>query len=112
MARSGLYSCRIGRANQGDIVEFKRSAEVFVTGVSFFIGGPLLVFIGTIFATMAASRNDSSLSAVLIGLVVVGYVLGFVGFILLIVATHRALVKIDALPVRAQSPRRQDWPVS
>lgn len=32
----------------------------------------------------------------------------FIGFIMLVVAVHRALVKIDALPVRAQSSR-QDW---
>jgi hypothetical protein len=93
-------------------VEFKRSAGVFVTGISFFFGGPLLVFIGTIFATLASSRNDGGLSAVLIGLVVGGYILGFVGLVLLIVAAHRALVKIDALPVRVQSAKRQDWPVS
>jgi hypothetical protein len=39
---------------------------------------------------------------VFIGLAVLGVLLGFIGVIMLVVAAHRALVKIDALPVRVQ----------
>ncbi len=48
----------------------------------------------------------------LIGVAVLGVITSFVGFILLIVAAYRALVKIDALPVRVQSAQRQSWPAS
>lgn len=92
-------------------MELKRSAGIFVAGISLFFGGPLLTFVGTIFARWAAdSNNDRGLVAVLIGLAVLGMITGFVGFILLIVAAYRALVKIDALPVRVQSAQRQSWP--
>ncbi|MDQ0616386.1 hypothetical protein [Arthrobacter globiformis] len=35
----------------------------------------------------------------------VGVLLAVAGYILILVAVHRALVKIDALPVRQQQPR-------
>jgi hypothetical protein len=91
-------------------VEFKRSAGAFVAGISLFFGGPLLSFIGTTFGIWSVSRSDGSLSAIFIGLAVLGYIVGVVGLILLVVATQRALVKIDALPVRVQSTQRQSWP--
>lgn len=90
-------------------MEFKRSAGVFVAGISLFFGGPLLAFAGQMFMAWAISRNDRGLVAVLIGVAILGAVLGLVGFFMLVVAAHRALVKIDALPVRAQQMSRQEW---
>jgi hypothetical protein len=91
-------------------MQFKRSAGVFVAGITLIFAGPLLTFGGTTFAAWAAtSNNDRGLAAVFLGVAVLGAVAGFVGFILLIVAAHRALVKIDALPVRVQSAPRQNW---
>ena len=80
-----------------------------MAGISFFLGGPLLSGVAALFLPWAASRGEGGLVAVFVCLVGLGGVLGFVGFVMLIVATHRALVKIDALPVRAQSASRQDW---
>jgi hypothetical protein len=92
-------------------MQFKRSAGIFVAGISFFFGGPLLTFVGSTFATWAATTgNDRGLVAVFIGVAGLGAVAAFIGFILLIVAAHRALVKIDALPVRVHYSSRQDWP--
>ena len=90
-------------------MEFKRSAGIFVSGISFFLGGPLLSGVAALFLPWAASRGDGGLVAVFMGLSVLGGVLGLVGIVMLIVATHRALVKIDGLPVRAQSASRDDW---
>jgi hypothetical protein len=91
-------------------MQFKPSAGIFVAGISLFFGGPLLSFIGSTFGTLFALKNDSGLTAVFIGLVVFGFAVGFVGLIMIVVAAHRALVKIDALPVRVQSAQRQSWP--
>lgn len=88
-------------------MQFKRSAGIFVAGISLVFGGPLLSFIGITFGAWSASKNDSGLSAVFLGLAVLGYIVAFVGLIMLVVAAHRALVKIDALPVRVQSSQRQ-----
>ncbi|WP_459383827.1 hypothetical protein [Arthrobacter humicola] len=90
-------------------MEFKRSAGVFVAGISLFLGGPLLSYVGIIFMAVSASRNDSGLLAVFVGVSILGAVAGLVGFFMLLVATHRALAKIDALPLRIQSAQRQSW---
>ena len=90
-------------------MQFKRSAGVFVAGISMFIGGPLLSWVAAMFLAWSATRGDGSLAAVFMGLAFVGGVLSLIGFVLLIVATHRALVKIDALPVGVQPASRQDW---
>lgn len=91
-------------------MQFKRSAGIFVAGITFLLSGPLLGFIGTSFgAWSAASNRGSGLGAAFIGLVVLGAIVSFTGFILLVVAAHRALVKIDALPVRVQNAPRKDW---
>lgn len=80
---------------------FPRSAGIFVAGISLIFGGPLITFIGTTFGTWPAARNnDSGLNAVFIGLADFGMIAGFIGFIMLVVAAHRALVKIDALDLR------------
>lgn len=93
-------------------MEFKRSAGVFVAGISFFFGGPLLSFVANLFLVWSAARGDDGMVAVFMGVVFVGGALALVGFVLLLVATHRALVKIDALPVRAPAAPRQDRYVS
>lgn len=90
-------------------MEFKRSAGIFVVGISLFLGGPLLSYAG-IFMALSASRNDRGLIAVFVSLSIFGALLGLLGFFMLLVATHRALTKIDALPVRIPSAQRQSWP--
>jgi len=45
-------------------MEFKRSAGIFVAGITLFLGGPPLSLIGTTLGTYAASTNDGGLSAV------------------------------------------------
>ncbi|QOD04335.1 hypothetical protein [Pseudarthrobacter sp. BIM B-2242] len=47
------------------------------------------------------------MAAISIAVVVFGLLLGVVGFFMLMVAIHRALVKIDALPVLTQPSQRQ-----
>ncbi len=90
-------------------MQFKRSAGVFVAGVTLTFAGPLLSLIGATFGTWSfASLRDNGMSGAFIGLTALGGLVSFIGLILLVVAVHRALVKIDALPVRTQSSR-QDW---
>lgn len=92
----------------GGNMEFKRSAGVFVAGISFFFGGPFLSGVAFLFVRWAAARGDDGSVAVFMGLAVLGGVLGLAGFVMLIVATHRALVKIDGLPIRARSASKED----
>jgi hypothetical protein len=61
-----------------------------------------------LFLAWSASRGDDGMVAVFMGVVFVGGALALAGLVMLLVATHRALVKIDALPVRAPSAPRQD----
>lgn len=90
-------------------MQFKRSAGVFVAGITLILAGPLLSLIGTTFGTWSfTSLRDGNMSGAFIALAALGGLVSFIGFILLVVAAHRALVKIDALPVKAQSSR-QDW---
>jgi hypothetical protein len=77
-------------------VQFKRSAGIFVAGITFLLAGPLLGFIGTSFGAWSATSNrGSGLSIAFVGLAVLGAVVSITGVILLVVAAHRALVKID-----------------
>jgi hypothetical protein len=92
----------------GGSVEFKRSAGVFVAGISFFFGGPLLSLVANLFLAWSASRGDDGMVAVFMGVVFIGGALALMGSVMLLMATHRALVKIDALPVRAPAASRQD----
>lgn len=92
-------------------MKFKKSAGLFVTGVTFLIAGPLLIFIGSIFGAGTLLMNTSSeFTAVVIGVNLLGGLLSLIGSILLIGATYRALVKIDALPVLVPTSNRQNWP--
>jgi hypothetical protein len=83
-------------------MQYKRSAGIYVAGISLICAGPLLTFIGTTFGTWSAANNDRGLNVVFIALAVLGVIVGFIGVIMLVVSTQRALVKIDALPVRVQ----------
>ena len=91
-------------------MQFKPAAGIFVGGVTMFICGPILSSAAGYFATMAAVRDDQAMLAVFIAVAVFGAVLALMGFFMLIVATHRALVKIDALPLHVQSRQSEDWP--
>jgi len=89
-------------------MRFKRSAGLFVTGISLLIGGPLLSWAASFFGVyFATSGRDTGMAAISIAVVVFGLLLAVVGFFMLIVAIHRALVKIDALPVLTQPSQRQ-----
>lgn len=101
-------------------MQFRRSAGIFVTGICFVVGGPLLAIIGSTFGTLtvfvgmsgtpgAAPNPETGMAGFFIILMVVGALLSIIGFFLLIAAVHRALVKIDALPAGAQSANRDNW---
>lgn len=101
-------------------MEFRRSAGIYVTGICFVVGGPLLALIGSTFGTLAlftaittgasgVPSPDTGMAGFSLVLVVVGALLSIVGFCLLIAAVHRALLKIDALPVGVQSGDRDGW---
>lgn len=91
-------------------MQFKRSAGIFVAGITLFFAGPLLSVIGAAFGAWSiTSINDRGISGALLALAALGWVVSLVGVILMIVAAHRALVKIDALPVRSESAFRQGW---
>ena len=73
------------------------------------IGGPVLGALGAVIAvpnTAALYAGNVNRRGLVIGLIIaaVGSLLALAGYILILVAVHRALVKIDALPVR-QPPR-------
>lgn len=97
-------------------MEFRRSAGIFVTGICFVVGGPVLAFIGSTFGAWATFAGidggpdapSSDMAGFFIVLVIVGALLSIVGFCLLIAAVHRALVKIDALPVGVQPGNRDN----
>lgn len=95
----------------GGTMKYKNSAGLFVTGVTFMIAGPLLIIIGTTFSAGAfLSSTWSDTAAIFIGAYVLGGLLSLIGSILLIGATYRALVKIDALQVMNVPVQRQNWP--
>lgn len=92
-------------------MQFRRAAGLYVGGICLFLGGPLVSFIGTTFGTWFTANNPSNnLSGLFIAVTVFGFLLGIIGFFMLIVAAHRALVKIDALPVRLPAASRENWP--
>jgi hypothetical protein len=107
--RGSLYSTIISFI-QGGTMEFRRAAGIYVGGISLILGGPLVSFIGNTFGTWYSVRNPTNnLSGVFIGIAVFGVLLGIVGFFMLVVAAHRALVKIDALPARLPAASRENW---
>lgn len=88
-------------------MQFRRSAGIYVVGICLVVGGLLLNLIGIPFgarASFAGFTGDAALSEMtgfFIALAIAGPLLALVGLRFLIAATHRALVKIDAMPVTA-----------
>jgi hypothetical protein len=77
---------------------YKNSAGLFVGGVSLILASPLVIFIAAAFGTRMAFNNGSAgLDLPFLVIASVGGLLGLVGIILLVGATYRALVKIDAM---------------
>ncbi|EMQ99139.1 hypothetical protein [Paeniglutamicibacter gangotriensis] len=92
-------------------MEYKNSAGLYVGGISLILAGPLIVFIAVTFhAWMIFDNPSANVDGVFIGLGVFGGLLGIVGLILLIAATYRALVKIDAMQVMRPSASRENRP--
>lgn len=91
-------------------MQYKPAAGIFVGGVSMSICGPILATASIYFATWAIAGGDSGMANVFFVVAAIGALLALIGFFMLIVATHRALVKIDALPLQIQSRQREDWP--
>jgi hypothetical protein len=88
-------------------MRFERSAGIFKAGVLMAIGGPVLGALGAVIAApniAALYAGNVNRGGLLIGLIIaaVGSLLAVAGYIMILVAVHRALVKIDALPVREQ----------
>ena len=78
------------------------------------IGGPVLGALGAVVAAPNIAvlySGNVNRGGLVIGLIlaVVGSLLTVTGYIMILVAVHRALVKIDALPVR-QQPRAEQGP--
>jgi hypothetical protein len=89
------------------MAQFDRSAGIFKVGVFMAIGGPIVVALGALIAVPNFSAlyiGDPNRGGLIFGAMtaVVGSLLTIVGCILILVAVYRALVKIDALPVRTQ----------
>lgn len=96
-------------------MQFKRSAGIFVTGMCFMVGGPLLSIVGSSFGTWAAFTGltgeaaSSEIAGLFIVLMMLGGILSLTGFCLTTAAAYRALVKIDALPVGIPYTPRNNW---
>lgn len=80
-------------------MQYKPAAGLFVGGVTMCICGPVLSIGSWFFASMALVRGDQQMAMVFWIVAAVGALLGLIGFFVLIAAAHRALVKIDALPL-------------
>jgi hypothetical protein len=52
--------CRSHRTNLGETGQFKRSAGIFVAGITFLLSGPSLGFIGTSFGAWSTASNRGS----------------------------------------------------
>lgn len=109
-ALSLQLSCNLSksiRTYQGVILQFKRSAGIFASGVFLSIAGYIF---GAIFAGAAAASTSSyygsSSSGPLVILAILGFGAALAGTIMMVVGAYRALVKIDALvvPAPAQVP--------
>ncbi|MBT2547844.1 hypothetical protein [Arthrobacter sp. ISL-65] len=91
-------------------MRFQRSAGIFKAGILMAIGGPIFGALGAAIAApniAALYTGNSNRGGLMIGAILagVGVLLAVAGYIMILVAVHRALVKIDALPVRQQQPR-------
>lgn len=94
----------------GGIMQYKPAAGIFVGGVTMSIFGSLLGSASGFFASMAFARGDQAMVSVFLVVAGLGGILALIGLIMLIVATHRAFVKIDALPTGAAARQREHWP--
>lgn len=84
-------------------MQFKKSANVFVSGLVLSFLGNVVGIIAAATASATSSRYYGSNGAAIV-LAILGFIVGLVGLILLLVGAYRALVKIDALPVPAPAP--------
>ncbi|MBG0740105.1 hypothetical protein IV500_12015 [Paeniglutamicibacter antarcticus] len=92
-------------------MQYKRSAGLFVAGITLFFGGPLLgVVAAALWMYVATANGSSGMAAGYIAVIAFGSLLALLGFCLLVAAAHRALEKIDALPLRAQTRQRENSP--
>lgn len=92
-------------------MQYKPAAGLFVGGITMCICGPVLSSGSWFFATMALVRGDQQMATIFWIVAAIGALLGLIGLFVLIAAAHRALVKIDALPLGAaarydEAPRR------
>ena len=90
-------------------MDFKPAAGLFVGGVTMTICGWILGAAGGYFATVAVARSKENMANVLLIVAVLGGLLTLIGFCVLIVSAHRALAKIDSLPVQQRSGHLEDW---
>ncbi|GAA5188388.1 hypothetical protein GCM10023346_00310 [Arthrobacter gyeryongensis] len=88
-------------------LEFSKSAGVFLSGIIFIVGGSVLSWAFSYFAGVLVSRNSDPQLFVILAYCALGLVL--LGFIQLVVAAYRALVKIDALHVPAPRAAESEW---
>lgn len=88
-------------------MQFRRSAGIFVAGICLVVGGLVLNLIGLAFGTRASFAGITGdvalgeMAGFFVALAIAGLLLALLGLCFLIAAVHRALVKIDALPVGA-----------
>lgn len=106
-------TCRSHSHYQGVILQFKRSAGIFASGVFLSIAGYIF---GAIFASSAAASASSYYGSSNTGPFVILAILGFgaalAGTIMTIVGAYRALVKIDALVVQPPAVAQAGAPVT
>ncbi|MFK4295009.1 putative membrane protein [Arthrobacter sp. GAS37] len=88
-------------------MEFSKSASVFLSGIIFIVGGSALSWFFGFIAGVAVTRNSDPQLFVILAFCALGLVL--LGFIQLVVAAYRALVKIDALRVPVPRAVEQEW---
>jgi len=90
-------------------MQYKPAAGLFVGGVTMCICGPVLSGGSWFFATMAMVRDDQQMAMIFWIVAAIGALLGLIGSFVLIAAAHRALVKIDALPLQEQHSPAEDY---
>ncbi|MGM7777503.1 hypothetical protein ACSVHC_16010 [Arthrobacter sp. KNU-44] len=106
------------------MVQFERSAGIFKAGifkagVFMAISGPIVSALGAVVAApnlAALSTGNPNRGALVIGalIAILGALMAVASYIMILVAVYRALVKIDALPVRqpSRSAATQSTPVA
>lgn len=86
----------------GGIVRHKRSAKIFVIGICLWIGGPVLVVVGSSLVTLpdmsGPTTSENVIGVVSLTLMIAGALVHFLGYCFLAAAVIRALLKIDTRP--------------